>query len=102
MSLDLEYIKQQISSVNDTLQTISQSNAALFKKVTDLQVHLKNLEGAVKGNEELGFDGLVKRVKALEDFEKEVSKFKFKFMGAAFVVGIIWTIILQFAQNLMK
>jgi len=101
MNLDQEYIKQQFSSVNDSLVTIQKSNEELFKKVTDLHIHLKNLEGAVIGNADLGFDGLVKRVKSLEDFREGIVKLKAQFIGASIVVGIVWTLLLQFVEKLM-
>jgi hypothetical protein len=102
MSIDVDFIRQQFASVNDTLHTIQESNSALYKKVTDLQIHMKNLEGAVIGNAELGFDGLVKRVKALEDFKESATKLKAQFIGGSVVIGVVWTILLQFMQKLLQ
>ena len=105
MDLDLDYIKQQFVGVHDTLNTIQESNAALYKKVTDLQIHLQKLEGAVVGNSELGYDGLVKRVKALEDFKDVTEKLKAKFVGATFVAttvaGLIWAVVIMFLDKII-
>lgn len=101
MTLDNDFIRQQFSSINDTLHTIQESNSALYKKVTDLQIHLRNLEGAVIGNTELGFEGLVKRVKSLEDFRESTNRLKAQFIGGSVVVGVIWTLLLQYFQKIL-
>ena len=69
-------------------------------KLTEIDVDLKLLKQTVIGNKVYGQKGLVEQVNEHRKYIENDKSLKAKFVGASFVVGTLWTLLLKFWDKL--
>lgn len=69
-------------------------------KQGEIDETLTNVHLAVVGNKEYGHKGLVSEVAELREYVDKDKMMKSKVVGGLAVVGILWTLLLEFWKNI--
>jgi len=84
--------------IRQELEEIRKQQINFIKEVTknhqDFYLKFNELYQAFQGNS-FGQDGLVKRMKAMEDFKNEMEKFKFKMVIIGIKAATGWALVLE-------
>lgn len=85
---DIDFIKSTLTSMNSKLQ--------------EMELTLAKLNNTVVGDKAYGQIGLVEQVANHEKYIETDRNFKSKVVGGAFVVGLLWTLLLKFSDKLFN
>jgi hypothetical protein len=69
------------------------------KTIMKISPQIDEIYKVIVGNEAFQQEGLISRVKKLEDQNKKTNAFRNKLMGAFFVGGAVWTILWEVIKN---
>lgn len=70
--------------------------------LTDIQTMIKKLYGAVAGDDEFDQQGLIARIKKLENDSQELKNFKAKMLGLAAGVGAVSAVLFEVIKILVR
>lgn len=69
------------------------------KTLGDMEKKINQIFDAVVGNDSLGQDGIIKRLKRLETDNEKNKALKNKLVGAFVVGGVVWTVIWEIIRD---
>lgn len=92
---DIEFIKNMLTKLSD-------KQSEMEEVMRDMDKTLNILHQTVVGNEVYGQKGLVKEVNELKDYVNNDKMLKNKLVGGLTIVGIAWTLVLEFWKNIFK
>lgn len=88
--------------VNKSTSVSAEDMEWIKSKLTEIDLDLKLLRQTVIGNKEYGQKGLVEQVNEHRKYIESDMSLKAKFVGASFVVGTLWTLLLKFWDKLFN
>lgn len=85
--------------MTDTTPNESQRLSHVERIVVQMEQKINQIYDAVVGNEDLGQEGIIKRLKRLEEEHEKNRALKNKLIGAFMVGGTFWTILWEIIRN---
>ena len=92
---DMEQIKNLLHKLSNQQDELMRNQNAMDKK-------MDALHNTVVGNEEYGHIGLVREVRDLKKYVDNDKKLKSRVSGGLVVVGVVWTLLLEFWKTIIK
>jgi len=92
---DIEWIKSMLTEMSSN-QTKMQCT------VSNIETKLNNVHLTVVGDDKYGHKGLVKEVSDLKEYVEKDRMIKNKLVGGGVVIGVIWTLLLQFWKDIFS
>jgi hypothetical protein len=96
----MEITNKEYKVLNKEIESVRKEITKLEKKVdthnAKIEKRLEEIYGALVGNDKLGAEGLVDKVRTHEKWITE-QKYKYaKIYGGMGVIGVVWTLLLKF------
>ncbi len=94
--------KDDIVLIKDLLKEVSKSQNETNRQMQQLTITVNDVQKAVIGDVAYGQKGLVKEIVDIKDYIEKDKQIKSKVVGGLVVVGIAWTLFLEFWKNVFK
>jgi hypothetical protein len=98
---DREYTNS-LDGIKALLQSMSEKQNGIDEMVKGMHNTLTQLNQTVIGNATYGQVGLVSEIAEIKSYVEKDKLLKNKLAGGLVIVGIVWTVILQYVGNIMS
>lgn len=99
--LDREYLNN-LDGIKALLQSMADKQNDIDEMVKGMDKTLTQLNQTVIGNATYGQVGLVSEIAEIKAYVEKDKLLKNKLAGGLVIVGIVWTVILQYVGNIMS
>ena len=98
---DREYLNN-LDGIRTLLQSMSEKQNDIDEMVKGMDKTLTQLNQTVIGNATYGQVGLVSEIAEIKAYVEKDKLLKNKLAGGLVIVGIVWSVILQYVGNIMS
>jgi hypothetical protein len=98
---DREYTNS-LDGIKALLQSMAEKQNGIDEMVKGMHNTLTQLNQTVIGNSTYGQVGLVSEIAQIKEYVEKDKLLKNKLAGGLVIVGIVWTVILQYVGNIIS